>query len=118
VLKRNDTEEEKIEQDKTPVKRFDVTEKRMVADPEDANHGEADRKTDHRRDVVLQLTPGVGHSPRRGHPQVHHQQRDRDREYRVAEEQHPVVFQVPGSGQRADNLAARSVAQRGSSVTG
>jgi hypothetical protein len=88
-------EEQQVEPDKRAVHRHDVPEQGVMTEPEDADHPEADPETDHVGDGCAQHVSRPN-GRRGGHPEVDHEQGDRDGEDRVAEEQHPLEFQVPG----------------------
>ena len=81
-----------------------MAEQPVVAHPEQPDDQEADGETEDSVLVGMKLVTGVEHFV--GHPEVHHQQGDGDGEDRVAEEQHPVVLQVPRHGERVQRPAA------------
>jgi hypothetical protein len=100
---RDAAEEQQVEQDQPPVQALDATEQRVVGHPEQPDHGEADREPADLGEGLPELPAGleVGDV---GHPQVDDQQGDRDGEDGVAEEQDPVVLELPGSGEGAPAL--------------
>jgi len=85
-----------------------MPEDAVMAEPEEPDHGEADAETDEARLVDAEMTErGRVRAVKRGFLQpagsrdfqVDGEQSDRDREDRVAEEEHAVVLDEPGAGE-------------------